>query len=57
MPPDYNDLPVPKMEEGNDNFESNKIKELVTNDTNEKDEIKDPNQNFEDSLLEKIKKN
>jgi len=57
MPTDYNDLPVPKIEESNDNFESNKIKELVTNDTNEKDKIKDPNQNFEDSLLEKIKKN
>lgn len=56
MPPDYNDLPVPKVVGGNENFESNKIKELVTNDTNEKDKIKDPNQNFEDSLLEKIKK-
>ena len=57
MPPDYDDLPVPKIEDSNDNLESNKIKELVTNDTNEKDKIKDPNRNFEDSLLEKIKKN
>ena len=57
MPPDFNDLPVPKSEKSEDNSEINKIKELVSVDKNENDEKNNSNQNFEESLLEKIKRN
>ena len=57
MPPDFNDLPAPKLEKSEDNSEINKIKELVSVDKNENEEKNKSNQNFEESLLEKIKRN
>ena len=57
MPPDFNDLPAPKVEKSEDNSEINKIKELVSVDKNENEEKNKSNQNFEESLLEKIKRN
>ena len=56
MPPEYNDLPEPKTENGENTSDSNKIKELVSNNI-EEEKTEETNQNFEKSLLEKIKKN
>ena len=59
MPPNFNELPVPKQKELATQSESNKIKSLIskkknteiTNDMNQKDK------SFEDSILKKIKNN
>ena len=60
MPPDYDQLPIPKQK-GNESDPNNKsIKNLVFDQKkNGKKEslIIDQNQDFENSLLEKIKKN
>ena len=61
MPPDYNELPNPKLEPNPETSKVNsEIKELLINsDQNEKlssDEDK-PNENFEKLFLKKIKKN
>ena len=62
MPPDYGDLPTPKIKsnDNNENTEENKIQNLLSNnDTSvlENDSNEIPNQNLEKSILEKIKKN
>ena len=55
MPPDYNELPVPNTDESNK--KKNNIKKLVTNtDQTEKPKQK-VDENFEKSILEKIKNN
>ena len=59
MPPDYNDLPVPNTKNNVDE-NSNNIESLITN--NEKGDAKYNNsdgkdQNLEETLLKKIKKN
>tara|TARA_B100000614_G_scaffold179002_1_gene159839 strand:+ start:740 stop:1057 length:318 start_codon:yes stop_codon:yes gene_type:complete len=59
MPPDYNDLPVPNTQNNVDE-NSNNIESLITN--NEKGDAKYNNsdgkdQNLEETLLKKIKKN
>ena len=59
MPPDYNDLPVPKSKNDKDENSSN-IENLIT--SNEDGNIKENNsedlgQNIEETLLKKIKKN
>ena len=57
MPPDYNELPIPKEE--NVEKETNDIKSLISKTKN--DEIKEnldgKNSTFESSILEKIKNN
>ena len=61
MPPDYNELPNPKLETDPETFEENSdIKELIVNsDQNNNSSLdKDkPSENFEKLFLEKIKKN
>ena len=62
MPPDYDDLPVPKPSENNDKKKNsnNKIQDLITNNENKNtDSLNDNTQGdtFEKSLLEKIKQN
>ena len=61
MPPDYNELPNPKLETDLETFEENNdIKELIVNsDQNNNSSLdKDkPSENFEKLFLEKIKKN
>ena len=62
MPPDYDDLPVPKSSENNDKKKNskNKIQDLITNNENKNtDSLNDNTQGdtFEKSLLEKIKQN
>ena len=59
MPPDYNELPIPKeINEDNKNNES-EIKSLISK--NQKNEIKDStveqDKNLENSILKKIKEN
>ena len=60
MPPEYSDLPIPNQEKNSSDIKSNnKIEKLIT----ESDKIEESNngdrdnQDFEDSLLKKIKKN
>ena len=61
MPPDYNELPNPKLETGPETFEENsEIKELIVNSDQNNNSSSDkdkPNENFEKLFLEKIKKN
>jgi|TARA_Y100000022_G_scaffold80186_1_gene69090 hypothetical protein len=62
MPPDYDDLPVPKSSENDDQKinNSNKIQDLITNNENKNtDNLNDNTQGdtIEKSLLEKIKQN
>ena len=57
MPPEFNELPVPKSSENiQDNETENNIENLISNnDTPENSEIQ--NENFENSIIEKIKQN
>mgnify|MGYP001318344138 CR=1 FL=1 len=60
MPPDYKELPVPKTDENLINSEESEIKSLITNQDNKETNStndQDVNQNIEESLLKKIKKN
>ena len=60
MPPDYNELPIPKDVQQNtiDNDSSNSIKSLLQNEDNLQTSNleKDPSSNFEQSIIEKIRK-
>ena len=57
MPPEFNELPVPKSSENISESETeNNIENLISNnDTPENSEIQ--NENFENSIIEKIKQN
>jgi hypothetical protein len=59
MPPDFNELPIPKPIQENSNKKENELKELFVKDDviNQSDNNKDENKNFEDSILDKIKNN
>ena len=62
MPPHYGDLPIPKSSENYDQSKNNvnKIQDLIINNNNANNEnVNDGSQgqNFEKSLLEKIKQN
>tara|TARA_B100000900_G_scaffold261140_1_gene222593 strand:+ start:249 stop:560 length:312 start_codon:yes stop_codon:yes gene_type:complete len=57
MPPDYNELPIPTSNQNQTEVENNKIKDMVSNNTLEENTSKNVDQNFEESLLKKIKKN
>ena len=57
MPPDYNELPIPKKE--NVEKETNDIKSLISKKKNDetKENLNEKNSTFESSILEKIKNN
>ena len=57
MPPEFNELPVPKSSKNiQENETENNIENLISNnDTPENSEIQ--NENFENSIIEKIKQN
>ena len=57
MPPDYNELPIPKKE--NVEKETNDIKSLIskTNNDETKENLDEKNSTFESSILKKIKNN
>ena len=56
MPPDYGELPLPEKSDVTDISNQNKIKELLTNNSNESLKSEDTSENFEEFLLKKIKK-
>ena len=60
MPPDYNELPVPKENTIEKKSEGNEIESLISKTKNQ-DKLPEnsdgTNKNFEDLLLEKIKSN
>ena len=61
MPPDYSELPNPKLNSENETLKkNNEIKELIVNSDQNKNFSSDkenPNENFEKLFLKKIKKN
>ena len=57
MPPNFNELPVPKKEVNSNTSEDNKIKEMLKSKDVENDNSQNIGSSFEESLLEKIKKN
>ena len=58
MPPDFNELPIPKETEIQKDVNENEFKTLITKDNKEiKSNEKDINKNLEELLLDKIKKN
>ena len=59
MPPDFNELPIPKSEKEEINDDENQIKTLISkNKNNEIDDNKnESSKSFEESLLKKIKDN
>ena len=58
MPPDFDELPIPKEIEIKKDINENEFKTLITQDNKEiKSNEKDINKNFEELLLDKIKKN
>ena len=61
MPPDYNELPIPKIDEDEDNIESkdssNNIEKLITNNDAKTNDSLEKNENFENSIINQIKKN
>ena len=60
MPPNYNELPVPKTDQNKNTADESEVKDLIdgkkNKSTNSKN-IKNLNKNLEESLLEKIKNN
>ncbi len=60
MPPNYNELPLPTEQNNKTGVEENNIENLFKNNKNENnssDSSQNESGNFEESLLEKIKKN
>ena len=56
MPPDYGKLPLPEKSDITNISDQNKIKELITTNSNESLKSEDASKNFEEFLLKKIKK-
>jgi PBP1b-binding outer membrane lipoprotein LpoB len=58
IPPSFEELPVPSNEKVNKESQINKIESLITEDSNnEKLETVEPDKDFEQSILDKIKNN
>ena len=60
MPPDFDELPMPKTNINEKGSDENSIKDLITSNNNKgenQDKTEDLNRNFEESLLEKINQN
>ena len=61
MPPNYEELPLPSNEKANKENQKNNIKSLISKEKKEKDnetiENIQPDNNFEESILNKIKNN
>jgi PBP1b-binding outer membrane lipoprotein LpoB len=58
IPPSFEELPVPSNEKVNKENQINKIESLITEDSNnEKLETVEPDKDFEQSILDKIKNN
>ena len=58
MPPSFEELPVPSNEKFNNESQINNIESLITEESNnEKLETVEPDKDFEQSILDKIKNN
>ena len=59
MPPDFNELPIPKKKEEKTDKKENKFKTLISKENveNKTDNNENVNKNLEESLLDKIKNN
>ena len=60
MPPDYNELPIPREKNLETKSEESQIENLISKSEKDDELIDKPddkNKSFEDLLLEKIKKN
>ena len=58
IPPSFEELPVPSNEKANKENQINKIESLITEESNnEKLETVEPDKDFEQSILDKIKNN
>ena len=60
MPPNFNELPIPKRSQNNENSDDNKIKDLLEDkETTLNNNLKttETNNSLEENLIEKIKKN
>ena len=59
MPPDFEELPIPKQQEEKLDTKENEFKTLISKENveNKPDNNKNLNKSFEESLLEKIKNN
>ena len=59
MPPDFEELPIPKEQEEKLDAKENEFKILISKENveNKPDNNKNVNKSFEESLLEKIKNN
>ncbi len=60
MPPNYEQLPIPKTNKSEKNLEENEIKKLIISEENGNtisDNKKNINNNLEKSIIEKIKNN
>ena len=56
MPPNFNELPIPK-ESSEDEKQTGSIKKLISKENEIEDEILDDSSNLEQTLLKKIKNN
>ena len=54
MPPDFDELPIPKGNNDNDNVEINNIKKLITENTTDGGDNNLENKDLENSILDKI---
>ena len=57
MPPSYGELPIPSSEKTNKENQTNKIESLISKENNEKIKNIESDNNFEQSILDKIKDN
>ncbi len=61
MPPEFEELPIPKIDDDIDSFNnennSNNIEKLISNNDSEVSNSVEPNENFEKSIINQIKKN
>ena len=59
IPPDFNELPIPKEKEEKTDTKKNEFKTLISKENieNKTDNNKNVNKNLEESLLDKIKNN
>ena len=61
MPPEFEELPIPKINDDIDAFNnednSSNIEKLISNNDSEVSNSVEPNENFEKSIINQIKKN
>ena len=56
MPPDFDKLPIPSTNNENEEFTQNSLKEMIQNN-NKSSGSSNASKNFQESLIDKIKKN